>query len=237
MSCASCPPETSLYHPVKQFLENRGFTVRGEVGKCDVVARAHDRLCIVELKNTFNLHLVYQALDRQMMADETWVAIPFSRRKRTSRRSVSQDMKRLCQRLGIGLLEVYGTEVSVLQEASASSAVRQSRKRRSKLDRQFSRLSVDHNTGGSPGSAPRVTGYLEDSVRLAALAIKLGEVTAVAGREAGVSGAASILINNHKNWFIRVARGRYRLTEVGLKGLEEFDHVLQSIRSADLVAV
>jgi hypothetical protein len=30
--------ETALYLPVKRFLENLGFTVKGEVGGCDLVA-------------------------------------------------------------------------------------------------------------------------------------------------------------------------------------------------------
>ena len=30
--------ETSLYLPVKRFLEDQGFTVKGEVGGCDLVA-------------------------------------------------------------------------------------------------------------------------------------------------------------------------------------------------------
>lgn len=29
--------ETSLYQPVKAFLEGAGYTVKGEVGGCDVV--------------------------------------------------------------------------------------------------------------------------------------------------------------------------------------------------------
>ena len=34
--------ETSLYPPVKQFLENRGFDVKGEICGCDVVALRGD---------------------------------------------------------------------------------------------------------------------------------------------------------------------------------------------------
>ncbi len=59
--------ETALYLPVKRFLENLGFTVKGEVGGCDLVAlSAGDPPIVVigELKLTFNLELVLQAVDR-----------------------------------------------------------------------------------------------------------------------------------------------------------------------------
>ena len=52
--------ETSLYRPVKIFLEGLGFVVKGEVGGCDLVALKGDDLPVVvicELKLTFNLEL------------------------------------------------------------------------------------------------------------------------------------------------------------------------------------
>ena len=59
--------ETSLYRPVKVFLEGLGFVVKGEVGGCDLVALKGDDLPIVvicELKLTFNLELILQGIDR-----------------------------------------------------------------------------------------------------------------------------------------------------------------------------
>ena len=52
------PLETALYLPVKRFLEKLGFTVKGEIGGCDLVALSGDDPPIVvigELKLTFNL--------------------------------------------------------------------------------------------------------------------------------------------------------------------------------------
>jgi len=71
--------ETALYLPVKRFLENLGFTVKGEVGGCDLVAlSAGDPPIVVigGLKLTFNLELVLQAVDRAGACD----AIPRSAR-------------------------------------------------------------------------------------------------------------------------------------------------------------
>ena len=59
--------ETALYLPVKRFLENLGFTVKGEIGGCDLVALSGDDPPIVvigELKLSFNLELLLQAVDR-----------------------------------------------------------------------------------------------------------------------------------------------------------------------------
>ena len=59
--------ETSLYRPVKIFLEGLGFVVKGEVRDCDLVALKGDNLPVVvicELKLTFNLELILQGVDR-----------------------------------------------------------------------------------------------------------------------------------------------------------------------------
>ena len=55
--------ETSLYAPVKRFLEGLGFEVKGEVCGCDLVALDRGTpaaLVIGELKLTFTLDLVLQ---------------------------------------------------------------------------------------------------------------------------------------------------------------------------------
>ena len=75
--------ETALYLPVKRFLEKLGFTVKGEVGGCDLVALSGDDPPIVvigELKLSFNLELILQAVDRAGAADEVWLAAKLSAR-------------------------------------------------------------------------------------------------------------------------------------------------------------
>ncbi len=74
--------ETALYLPVKRFLEKLGFTVKGEVGGCDLVALSGDDPPVVvigELKLSFNLELILQAVDRAGAADEVWLAAKLSR--------------------------------------------------------------------------------------------------------------------------------------------------------------
>lgn len=84
--------ETSLYPPVKAFLEGLGFAVKGEVGGCDLVALARDGTPIVvigELKLSFNLELVLQAVDRATACDEVWLAA------RTSARGNGRESERV----------------------------------------------------------------------------------------------------------------------------------------------
>jgi hypothetical protein len=58
--------EVELYQPVKSYLEGLGYSVKGEIGGCDLVGlREDDRVVIIgELKLSFNLELVLQAVDR-----------------------------------------------------------------------------------------------------------------------------------------------------------------------------
>ena len=70
--------ETSLYAPVKRYLETLGFTVKGEVCGCDLVALREGELPIViigELKLSFTLDLVLQAVDRTAACDEVWLQL------------------------------------------------------------------------------------------------------------------------------------------------------------------
>src|SRR5882762_4172880 len=100
-------PETSLYLPVKRFLETLGFDVKGEICGCDLVALRGDSPPVVvvgELKLSFNLDLVLQGVDRTVASDEIWLAVRFSKRGRG--REQDFRARRLCRLLGFGLLGV-----------------------------------------------------------------------------------------------------------------------------------
>src|SRR5262245_49499910 len=100
------PRETSLYLPVKRFLEGLGFAVKGEVCGCDIVAlRGNESPLVVvgELKLGFNLELVLQGVNRMTACDEVWLAV-----RMRARRGREQDarVRKLCRLLGFGLLGV-----------------------------------------------------------------------------------------------------------------------------------
>ncbi len=96
--------ETDLYRPLKSWLEKQGYTVRGEVGRCDLAASKNDELIAVELKTRPSLALLAQAAERQEYADAVYVALPAAGDRRGP--SASRDFRRLLGRLGIGLILV-----------------------------------------------------------------------------------------------------------------------------------
>ena len=69
--------EAHLYGPVKRYLERHGFEVKGEVCGCDLVAlKDGDSVVVIgELKLSFSLELLLQAIDRMPAADEVWLAV------------------------------------------------------------------------------------------------------------------------------------------------------------------
>src|SRR5260370_39993640 len=97
--------ETSLYRPVKVFLEGLGFVAKGEIGGCDLVALKGDDLPVVvicELNLTFNLELILQGGDRATTSDEVWLAARLS--ARGNGRGRGARFPNLCRRVGFGLL-------------------------------------------------------------------------------------------------------------------------------------
>src|SRR5262249_9662024 len=108
--------ETSLYLPVKRFLEARGFAVKGEICGCDLVAvpaaangagegngDAGDPPLVVigELKQSFTLELLLQGVDRMAAGDEIWLAVRASAKRGRER---DPRVRKCCRLLGFGLL-------------------------------------------------------------------------------------------------------------------------------------
>ena len=223
--------ETALYRPVKAFLEALGFEVKGEVCGCDLVARRGDEPpVIVELKLRFNLALVLQGIDRLRLTERVYLAVlrPPYRARGLSPETAS--VRRLCRRLGLGLMIVgrRGDGVLVLEEPGPYRP-RPARRRVMRLADEFARRLGDPNIGGRTRT-PVVTAYRQDALRCArALAemgpLRLRELRAVTG----VDGAAPILQRNVYGWFARLARGTYGLTGVGHAALAEFADALAGL--------
>ena len=99
--------ETDLYPPIKLHLERLGLEVKGEVCGCDLVALSDgspELVVIGEMKQSFTLELVLQAVDRTSACDEVWLAVGASKRGRG--RENDARVKKLCRFLGFGLLTV-----------------------------------------------------------------------------------------------------------------------------------
>lgn len=209
--------ETSLYQPVKAFLEGAGYAVKGEVGGCDVVgvSEGDPTLVVVcELKLSFNLELILQAVDRASIADEVWIAARVSAKGRG--RESDKRYRDLCRRLGIGMLGVADNgSVSVIV-GSVTPMPRTNPKRRSRLMREHQKRKGDPAVGGSTRT-PLMTAYRQQALGCAA-ALKAGPLKVREIRD-HVPDAAKILQGNVYGWFERVERGVYGLTPVGLEAL------------------
>ena len=204
--------ETSLYAPVKAFLERLGYAVKGEIKGCDIVAMreaAPDVLVVIELKTSFTLELLLQACDRMGFADEVWVAVAATRRGRDQDRRAHK----LCRLLGLGLLVVHGKSgvVEVMADPGPYAPRRHARKR-SRVVAEYQQRRGDPELGGS-NRKKLMTAYRQRALDCA-VAMLGGEQRTRDLRD-GVPDATKILYNNVYGWFDRVGVGRYRLTEAG----------------------
>jgi hypothetical protein len=212
--------ETSLYLPVKGFLEKAGYVVKGEVAGCDLVGLSDDDppvVVICELKLSFNLELILQAVDRAAVSDEVWIAARVSAKGRG--READRRYRDLCRRLGIGMLGVSdGGDVSIIV-GSVSPMPRTNPKRRSRLMREHQKRRGDPALGGST-RAPVMTAYRQQALGCAA-ALAAGPLKVRAVR-ASVPEAGKILLSNVYGWFERRERGVYALTEAGREALRRW---------------
>ena len=208
--------ETALYSPVKRFLTKRGYTAKGEVCGCDVVAVRPGppaSVAVVELKLGLTLELVLQGVDRLALADEVWLAVAAASRGRArDARAV-----RLCRLLGFGLLVVDAGRgrVEVLTEP-APYRPRKSQGRRARVVAEHRDRDGDPNEGGSTRVLV-MTAYRQRALACAAL-LRNGP-RAVSDLAATVPGAGHILLRNVYGWFVREQRGVYGLTEPGRRAL------------------
>jgi hypothetical protein len=209
--------ERSLYLPVKRFFEGLGFEVKGEVCGCDLVALREDEsiaVIIGELKVTFNLELVLQAVDRSAACDEVWLAVSASRRGRG--REQDPRVRKLCQLLGFGLLSITSSGiVEVLAEPGPWRPTRDN-KRRSKIVTEHQRRRGDPTAGGST-RRPIMTAYRQQALACAAA---LSQAPArPRDLKAATPDAPKILRRNVYGWFVRIERGVYDLSDGGRAAL------------------
>jgi hypothetical protein len=212
--------ETALYLPVKRFLEKLGFTVKGEVGGCDLVALSDDDPPVVvigELKLTFNLELILQAVDRAGACDEVWLAAKLSARGKG--RESDARYRNLCRRLGFGMLAVTNTGDVEVIVTPPTTAPRRDNKKRSRLVSEHRRRKGDPAMGGST-RAPIMTAYRQQALACAS-ALSAGP-RRVKDLRVEIPDAGKILIDNVYGWFDRAERGIYVLTDAGRAALKRW---------------
>ena len=225
--------ETALYLPVKRFLEKLGFTVKGEIGGCDLVAlKGQDPPIVVigELKLSFNLELVLQAVDRAGACDEVWLAARMSANGKG--RESDARYRNLCRRLGFGMLGVTQSgHVEVLVKPPTAGPRRDHRKR-SRLVAEHQRRIGDPAMGGST-RAPIMTAYRQQALACAA-ALSVGP-RRVRDLRTEIPDAGKILLHNVYGWFDRAERGVYGLTDAGRAALKRWPQVMSDRSVAESV--
>jgi hypothetical protein len=212
--------ETSLYQPVKRFLEGLGFTVKGEIGGCDLVAVKGEEpplVVIGELKMSFNLELVLQGVDRAAACDEVWLAARLSPRGKG--RESDARFRNLCRRLGFGLLGVSARDEVEIIVSPAAPMPRKDPRRRSRLVDEHRRRQGDPAEGGST-RAPIMTAYRQQALACAAALVE--GPRRPRDLKPSIPDAPKILKRNVYGWFVRTGRGIYELTDPGRAALQRW---------------
>ncbi len=212
--------ETALYLPIKSFLEAAGYAVKGEIGGCDLVGLTDGEppiVVICELKMSFNLELILQAVDRAAASDEVWIAARVSAKGKG--REGDRRFRDLCRRLGFGMLTVSGNDQVDIVVTPVAPMPRKNARRRSRLVDEHRRRKGDPALGGSTRK-PIMTAYRQQALACAA-AIENGVQRPKDMREAAPK-APQILRDNVYGWFERIDRGIYALTELGTEALKRW---------------
>jgi hypothetical protein len=230
LSSSNASVEAALYPLVKAFLERQGYVVRGEVRGCDLVARRGDEApVIVELKLRFTLPLLLQGIDRLALSPLVYLAVPRPMARTRGVRPDAKPVRKLCRRLGLGLILIGGRGAVEVIEDPIPYRPRQAKRRSSLLLGEFERRRGDLNVGGS-SRTPIVTAYRQDALRCvralkAAGPMRLRELRVLSG----VAAAAPILQRNVYGWFDRVGRGTYELTGTGEQALNRFAEAVAAL--------
>ena len=213
--------EEELYAPVKEFFERQGYVVRGEVKRCDMALVKGDELAIVELKKSFTMSLLYQAIDRQKITKMVYIAIP---RKAFMSRRVQ--ILHILEKIGIGLLVVAMDSDMRFVEAHLLPAAGQHSGRNSKrakeLLAEFNGRTFDGNLGGGT-RRKLLTAHRERNLHIACVLEKLGQAkpSELVKKYNCVEYAQRLLAINIYGWYLKVERGVYALSDTGKDALAD----------------
>jgi hypothetical protein len=213
--------ETDLDQPLRDFLVGQGYSVQAEVAHCDLVATKETELVIVEMKSSFNATLLIQAVKRQKLTASVYIAIPRSKRGRSSRHW--NDLCYLLRRLELGLLLVdllaAPPEVEVVLHPGAFDRSKSSRRQQQKAARLLTEVRERHGSYNVGGSSRRqlMTAYKEKALQIACYLERYGPLSPRQLRGLGADNqkTAAILQKNYYGWFERVGRGVYQITPAG----------------------
>ncbi len=226
--------EKDLYEPIKNYLEELGYEVDGEVKTIDLVAIKDGISVAVELKNELNLRLLEQCGERQKYVDYVFAGIWMPKNLRSK---AFQNKVYLLKRLGIGLFLVSKRSLEVTlynkPEIIPLDTFRVNHKAKGKaVWNEFEGRRVKETTGGVSGQKI-ISAYKEESLLVVEALANLGgkgtckDIKTISG----VLKTTNILRDNYEGYFIHESRGVYALSEKGYKAREDFKELIKKMRN------
>jgi hypothetical protein len=167
------------------------------------------------------MKLIYQAIERQKVADFVYIAVP--KRIYRSHLKLNGSFLDLLKRLGIGLVTISNEEAMIELEAQNVQLAKTRRSMRIKGDmlREHKKRETHLAVGGT--KEERVTAYKEKVIEIAKALHALGEASSSLIKEyTRIDKASDILNKNYSGWFEKTDHKTYRLSEKGLSSLHEF---------------
>ena len=214
--------EIELYEPIKSYLLKNGYKVQAEVKNCDIACLYENKLIVIEMKKSFNLKLLYQAMDRKSFADKVFVAI---NRPKNFRKKETKHMLKILKSMDIGLITVALDSplkaVEIVLDPEDKTIKRKTRKRTMILN-ELQRRNLNTNIGGSTKKDNILTAYREQVIFLACALNKIekGSPSSIK-KQFNIQNASYILQNNHYGYFERIERGIYTLSKKGKDMLKQ----------------
>lgn len=218
--------ESDLYDPLKIYLEKQGYTIRGEVRDCDLVALKGNEMILIELKTRVSVALLIQAARRKDISESVYIAVPVPQGKKDLPNS--RGLRNLLRKLEVGLILVRFMKTKIRVDMVMHPKPYEKRMRPNKQNailREVNGRYGEFNKGGIPSTEERITAYRQEAVRLAVLLKEQGEASPKQLRElsARPEKVQPILSQNVYGWFDRVRKGVYVLNDAGLTALERYE--------------
>jgi hypothetical protein len=217
--------EVDLYHPVKRFLENQGYEVKGEIRECDIMAvRGDEDPLVIELKLGFSLDVLLQAVNRLSISPVVYVGIPSSCRAFRKRR---HRILKLMKMLGLGLILIVvnskGGRVNVVLDP-VEYHPRIHSKRLGHLLGEFERRKGDPTPGGSARRRGLMTAYRQKAIRIARYLRENGPTkAAIIAKAIEEEEVRAVLYQNVYGWFDRLGEGVYQISPRGMTELTSWE--------------
>ncbi len=227
--------ESDLYSPVRDWLKAQGYSVKAEVRGVDIMAVKGETTLMVELKNTLNLEVILQAVDRQRLSDTVYIGVPKKGRLLFTKRW--KLLIHLLKRLELGLLLVsHKGEICFVEEVLAPvpfdrvQSRAKTKKKRENVLLEFDQRHGDYNIGGV-NKVKILTVYRENALTIAHLLSIHGPLKPKQLRSLGADSVktTSILNQNFYDWFMRIEKGVYTLSPKGVEALNEYKDFVNTL--------